>query len=181
VAREKAPAAPPLFARASLATGADGDIIALEVASKASTESITLRIGGGPPQTFQWRGAGGRPATVPLPMDKLGSGPAAVPVEVSSSAGKRDYVLFVPTMARLGEIAPSAPVASYEGAPIRSVLADLSAMTGLVILAEQPLDREIKGAIPRGTPEASLRQLGLENGFDVQAHGDVVFTLTHQR
>jgi hypothetical protein len=181
VAKAEAAAAPPLFARASLVAGADGSIIALEVAGEASADSITLRVGGGPPQRFQWRGAGARPATVPLPMDKLGPGPAAVPVEVTSSAGRRDYVLFVPTMARLGQIAPTAPVARYESAPLRSVLADLSAMTGLVILAEQPLDAEIKGAIPKGTPEASLRQLGVASGFDVQAQGDLVFTLTHQR
>jgi hypothetical protein len=177
---EEAPA-PPLFARASLVAGADGSILALEVAGEASADSITLRVGSDPPQTFQWRGTGARMATVPLPMDKFGPGPAAVPLEVTSSAGKRAYVLFVPTMARLGQIAPSAPLARYESAPLGSVLADLSAMTGLVILAEQPLDTEIKGAIPKGTPEASLRQLGVASGFDVHAQGDLVFTLTRHR
>lgn len=181
MAKAEAATAPPLFARASLVAGADGSIIALEVASEAHSDSITVRVGSGPPQTFQWRGAGARPATVPLPMDRLGPGPAAVPVEVTSSAGRREYVLFVPTMARLGQVAPTAPVAKYESAPLGSVLADLSAMTGLVILAEQPLNAEIKGAIPKGTPEASLRQLGMASGFDVQAQGDLVFTLTRRR
>jgi hypothetical protein len=170
----------PVFARASLVKGAGQTMIALEVASAATTDTITLRLGGGPPQTYEWRGSGTRPATIPLLLDKI-AGPAVVPIEVTSSAGKRDYVLFVPVMSRLGQVAPSAPVAEYKGTPLQSVLADLSKMTGLVILAEQPLDAQVKGGIPKGTPEASLRKLGEANGFDVEGQGDLVFTLTHRR
>jgi len=180
-ATAEAAGAPPVFARATLVKGAGQSMIALVVASGAPTDTITLRLAGGPARSYEWRSAGTRPATIPLPLDKIGAGPASVPVEVTSSAGKRDYILFVPAMSRLGEVAPSAPVASYQAAPLRTVLSDLSKMTGLVILAEEPLDGEVKGGIPRGTPAASLRKLGEASGFEVEAQGDLVFTLTHRR
>ena len=178
----KSAAAPPLFAQVALVKGGDRQmLLALEVGSEAPTDTITLRLARGPAQSYQWRGAGARAATIPLPLDQLGAGPTSVPVEVTSSAGKRDFVLFLPTLSRLGEVAPAAPAASYQAASLQSVLADMSALTGLVILAEEPLDAQVTGLLPGGTPEASLRQLGASCGFAVQAQGELAFTLTHQR
>jgi hypothetical protein len=172
---------PPALARAALMQGAEGKLIALNIEGGEVSDTITVRLGSGPPQSYQWRGAGTRSPMIPLPTTSLGPGPAAVPVEVKSSAGEQSYMLFLPTMARLGQVAPAAPVARYAGAPLSSVLADLSKTTGLVILAEQPLDRDITGPIPQGTPAASLRALCAATGFDVQSEDDLVFTLTRRR
>jgi len=180
-AKAEVSAVPPALARAALMQGAEGKIIALSIGGGEVSDTITVRLGSGAPQTYQWRGAGARSPMIPLPTTSLGPGPAVVPVEVKSSAGEQSYMLFLPTMARLGQVAPTAPVAKYVGATLSSVLADLSKTTGLVILAEQPLDREITGPIPQGTPAASLRALGAATGFDVQAEDDLVFTLTRRR
>ncbi len=178
---EVAASAAPIFARARLVKGAGRDLIALEVASQAPTDTLALRFAGGPVQVYEWRSAGTRPATIPVPLDKIGPSPAAVTVGIISSAGKRDYVLFLPVMSRLGQTALTAPVSSYDGTPLQSVLADLSRLTGLVILAEAPLDTPVRGALPTGTPEAVLRALAAAHGFEVEGQDDVVFTLTHRR
>ena len=180
-ARAEVSAVPPALARAALMQGTEGKIIALSIGGGEVSDTITVRLGSGPPQSYQWRGAGTRSPMIPLPTTSLGPGPAVVPVEVRSSAGEQSYMLFLPTMARLGQVAPTAPVAKYVGATLSSVLADLSKTTGLVIFAEQPLDREITGPIPQGTPAASLRALGAATGFDVQAEDELVFTLTRRR
>ncbi|MFB3882062.1 MAG: anti-sigma factor [Armatimonadota bacterium] len=177
--KPKAEGAPSL-ARATLMQGSEGKMIALSVVSKRPTDTITVRLGAAAPKRFQWRDAGAGNAVVPLSLASLGPGPAAIPVEVTSSAGSESYMIFVPTMARLGEVAPTAPKANYAGEPLSSVLLDLSKTTGLVILAQQPLDRQISGPLPPGTPEASLRKLGDATGFDVQVQDGLVCTLTRR-
>jgi hypothetical protein len=90
-------------------------------------------------------------------------------------------VLFVPVLARLGESAAVAPIARYEGVPLRTVLADFSAFTGVVVLAEPPLDAEFSGDLPSGEPSAALAQLAAGLGLDLHREGDLAYTLTHTR
>jgi len=87
-------------------------------------------------------------------------------------------VLFIPTMSRLGETAPQAPRASYRGESLGSALADLSALTGLVILAEPPLDAKVRGELADMTPEDALRLLAAFGERKVAFENGVVATLT---
>ncbi len=171
---------PSVLARATMVKGAGQSMIALEVASAEPSDTITLKIANRPAQSYRWRSTGERPATIPVPPDAIGQGPAALPLEVTSSAGKHNYMLFVPVVSQLGKVAPSAPEARYRGASMEKVLGDLSRLSGLVILAEQPVSGQFTGEMPRGTPEAALRQLGREGGFEVEAQGSV-YTLTRLR
>jgi len=172
---------PPFSATAVLAKGGQGQVIALRVVAKKPLESIVLKLGGEPPQNLLWQGDPSQPVWIPLSGDKLGPGPAAIAVTLASSGGARDYVLFIPLLARLGESAPTAPVVRYDRTPLRSVLADFSALTGLVILAEMPTDIGISGDVPRAAPEAALQRLAADNGLLVHREGDLAFTLTHRR
>jgi hypothetical protein len=172
---------PPFFATAVLAKGGEGQVIALRVTAEKPLESIVLKLGDEPPQHLLWQGDPSEPVWIPLSGDKLGPGPAAIAVTLASSGGARDYVLFIPLLARLGESAPTAPVVRYDSTPLRSVLADFSALTGLVILAEMPTDIGISGDVPRAAPEAALQRLAADNGLLVHREGDLAFTLTHRR
>jgi hypothetical protein len=89
--------------------------------------------------------------------------------------------LFVPVLARLGESAASAPLASYKGIPLPNVLADFSALTGLVVLAESPLDVEFTGELRPGDPRAVLERLAADAGLDAHPEGELAYTLTHSR
>ena len=97
------------------------------------------------------------------------------------AAGDRQYVLFVPTLARLGESAPNAPLGRYAGAPLGRVLADFSALTGLVILAEAPLDMPLSGDLPSGTPAQALQLIATIADMEATQQDDIAHTLTHRR
>ncbi len=172
---------PPLSARAALVRGEGGGMIALQLAAEEPLGEIALTLGGAPPESYAWEGAAAGPAWVPLPAEKIGSGPAKIPIRLRAAGVSRDYVLFVPTMARLGESAPLAPVGRYEGQSLEAALSEFTALTGLVVLAEVPLDRPMRGEIPRGKPGEALEQLAAEAGFEAHREGDLAYTLTHLR
>ncbi len=176
----KAPPAP-LSARVSLASAEAGKIIALKLTAQEPLEQITLTLNDAAPKAFGWQGRAGEPAWIPLSADSIGPGPAAIRIRLEAAEGVREYVLFVPVLARLGESAASAPLACYKGIPLRNVLADFSALTGLVVLAESPLDIEFRGELPSGDPGAVLERLAADVGFDAHPEGELAYTLTHSR
>jgi hypothetical protein len=128
-----------------------------------------------------WQGTPPMSGAVVLDEGKIGPGPAQIPLRVQSAAGMRDYVLFLPVMARLGESAAQAPTGRIEGETLSEVFARFSAMTGLIILAEEPLTDRISRAIPEGAPSASLEQIGREAGLKVEREGDLVLNFTQSR
>jgi len=172
---------PPLSARAALVNGAGGKLIALQLAAEQPLGEITLAMGDASPQVYAWHGPEGGPAWIPLTGDAIGAGPAAIPIELRAGDASRDYVLFVPMMARLGESAPAAPVGGYGGQSLEAVLAEFTALTGLVVLAERPLGVKMTGEMPRGKPSEALEQVAAEAGFEAHREGDLVYTLTHRR
>jgi len=178
---EESAEAPPLSARAALVSGAGGKLIALQLSAEQPLGEITLRLGDASPQAYAWHGPAGGPAWIPLTGDTIGAGPAAIPIGLRAGAESRDYVLFVPMMARLGESAPAAPIGGYGGQSLEAVLAEFTALTGLVVLAERPLDVKMTGEMPRGRPGEALEQVAAEAGFEAHREGDLVYTLTHRR
>ncbi len=173
-------ASPPFSATAVLAKGGQGDIIALRVRADRPLENFVLKLGDQPPQQLLWQGEPSKPVWIPLAKDKLGPGPAAVPITLSSELGARDYVLFIPLLSRLGEKAKTAPIAHYQVVPLQTVLSNYSALTGLVILAEKPTDTRITGALSPDNPGLSLQQLAAQNNLVVEQAGDLAFTITHK-
>lgn len=173
--------APPLSARVALVSGGGGKMIALQLAAEQPLGEIMLRLGDASPQMYGWHGQEDGPAYIPLTADAIGAGPAAIPIGLRAGEESRDYVLFVPMMARLGESAPVAPIGGYGGQSLEGVLAEFTALTGLVVLAEQPLDVKMTGEIPRGKPGEALEQVAAEAGFEARREGDLVYTLTHRR
>lgn len=173
--------APPLSARVALVSGAGGKLIALQLAAEQPLGEIMLRLGDASPQMYGWHGPARGPAYIPLTADTIGTGPAAIPIGLRAGEESRDYVLFVPMMARLGESAPAAPIGGYGGQSLEAVLAEFTALTGLVVLAEQPLDVKMTGEMPRGKPGEALEQVAAEAGFEAHREGDIVYTLTHRR
>lgn len=173
--------AAPLSAHVAVASAETGKMIALKVTAQGPLDEVILALGDGAPQAFSWQGWAGEPAWIPLSIETIGPGPAAIRIRLEAREEKRHYVLFVPVLARLGEAAESAPTARYQEAPLRNVLADLSAFTGLVILAEPPLDIEFSGSLPSGKPGAALQELGAQLGFASHREGHLAYTLTHAR
>jgi hypothetical protein len=174
-------AAPPFGAKVVLARGEDRNLVGVAVLLEEPVEEIELSIGGEGRRRQLWQGAPPMPGAIVLDADDLGPGPSQIPLRVDSSLGRRDYTLFLPVMARLGESAARAPMGRLEGETLSDVLAQFSAMTGLVILAEEPLSAKVSGDIPEGAPDASLNQIALEAGLDVERGDDVVYNLRQQR
>jgi hypothetical protein len=178
---EEAP--PPPFGAVAALHGIEGHRgVALHLGfDRPLAEEIAVTLGGPGERRLLYRGPSGEAQPIVLPAEGLGPGPAAVPVTIESQVGRRDYTLFVPTMARLGESAPSAPVGRFDDEPVFKVLADFSALTGIVVLAEEPLSATFAGQIPPGPPAASLESMAGSMGFEVKREGDLVLTLTHPR
>jgi len=141
--------------------------------------AVHLRTAAGP--RLLWRGRPAEAGALVVPAEHIGQGPTALPLSIEAAEASRDYILFVPTLARLGEIAAAAPRARYDNVPLREVLADLSALTGLVVLAEQPLDRGVVGEMPAGEPGEVLRRIAASAGLEVVPEDALVWTLTHRR
>jgi len=175
------PPSPPFSAMLALVRQGDTPAIALHIAAEQALEEIAVHLGPAPARQLLWRGSVPAAAPIVLSTEHTGPGPAAIPVTIESAGTKREYLLFVPTMARLGESAATAPRGRYDGELLSRVLADFSALTGLILLAEQPLSMKVVGEIPPGTPDVSLAQIAASAGFEVHQEGDLVFTLTHGR
>jgi len=116
-----------------------------------------------------------------LTSEQVESTPAAIPVAIESDVGSRNYALFIPTLARLGETAPSAPRGTYRGETLSQVLAEFTALTGLVVLAEEPLSQTLHGDGPAGPPDSALQEIAARAGLQVERADDIVFNLTHPR
>jgi hypothetical protein len=171
----------PTFARASL-TQVDGrPAISLQLGAPEVAGEIRVSIGSGPDRRTLWRGPAGKAAPFLLVPSDLGPGPANIPITIESPAGAQEYMLFAPTTARLGEVAPRSPRVHYDGQPLRKALSDLSSLTGLVVLAEGPLDRKVVGDLAAGTPESALQELAAGAGLQVQRQDHAVYLLTPRR
>jgi hypothetical protein len=176
------PPTPSISAVITVVKGGSGqNLLALRLSGQRPIRELTLQFGEAAPTAHEWRGAPGSPALIPLPGERIGTGPAAVPVTVATEEGRRQYTLFLPTLARLGESASQAPVGRWQAVAVDQALLDLSTFTGLVILAEQPLSDQLCGDIPAGTPEEALQQVAAEAGFEVHQDGPLAYTLTHAR
>jgi len=173
-----APPALPASSRLSLKREGDALGLALQVRTEAHLESVAIHAEIDGARRLLWQGRGGEIAPIHLSAEQLGEGPAAIPLEIESAGRVRRYVLFIPTMSRLGEIAPQAPRASYRGESLASTLADLSALTGLVILAEPPLDAKVRGELVDMTPGDALSLLAAFGERKVEFQNDAVATLT---
>lgn len=174
-------APPPFSAQAVQTMDRPRAQIALQLAAKERQADVAVNVIQQGTQQLLWRGPAPNEAPILLSAEQTGPGPAAIPVTIESPAGKRNYVLFIPTMSRLGETAPAAPTGAYEGQPLSTVLAEFSALTGLVVLAEEPLTQKVTGSRPEGPPHAALEEIALSNGFEVEQLGDVVFNLSQHR
>jgi hypothetical protein len=173
---------PPVATTITVVNEASGkNLLALQLSGERPIRELSLKVGEATPTTHEWVGDADRPALIPLPGERIGTGPAAVPVAVVTEEGRGEYVLFVPTLSRLGESAPQAPAGRWNEVTVEQALFGLSTFTGLVILAEQPLTAQLSGDIPTGTPAQALQQLAAEAGFHVHRDGAVAYTLTHVR
>lgn len=174
-----AAAAPRVAARVGLLSKGGRVLIAVHFTPEKSNNVFKVSIGAGPDRRTVRRGPKNVfPVTI-TPAD-VGDGPAAIPITVKTERGERDYVLFAPTMVRLGEAAPESPHARYDGAPLEDVLLDFAALTGIVILAEEPLDRQFIGDLPSGTPEATLEQLAAGLNLGLKRQGRVAYLLSQR-
>ena len=179
-ARETPPA-PPIAAQAVLLREQEAPTIAFQLTAEPTVAEIAISLDTTEGRRLLWRGAPADAAPVPLSADDIGTGPTALPISLHSAAGDRQYVLFVPTLARLGESAPNAPLGRYAGAPLGRVLADFSALTGLVIFAEAPLDMSLSGDLPSGTPAQALQLIATIADMEATQQDDIAHTLTHRR
>ncbi|UCC68463.1 MAG: zf-HC2 domain-containing protein [Armatimonadota bacterium] len=172
---------PPFTAKAMLVQQEAGPAIALHLASEEPAVEISVYLGRAPERQLIWQGSPPKGASIVLTSEHVTSTPAAIPLALESASGARNYVLFVPTMARLGETAPSAPRGTYRAETLSQVLAEFTALTGLVVLAEEPLSQALHGDRPAGPPDAALQEIAAKAGLEIERAGDIVFDLTHPR
>ena len=171
----------PFSAQAMLVRHGARPAIALQLAAEGPAQEIAVRVGKPGTSVLIWDGLA--PVSVPIVLsaETLGLEPGAIPVFLESPAGRKEYVLFMPAPARLGESAPSAPIGPYRGEPLSQVLVEFTALTGLVVLAEEPLAEQLCGSKPEGPPDVALQEIASRAGLEVEQTGDIVFTLTHPR
>lgn len=173
------PAPAPVAAQVILVGPPGRQQIALRLTAAGPVKDVAVRLSGRAGRRVLWEGPPGGAAVV-VPSASIGAGPASVSVSIESSSGRREYVLFAPTMERLGQTAATAPVGRYAREPLSKVLADFSALTGFVILAEAPLDRPVEGVLPPGDPATVLRSVAASADMDIAGLG-AARTLTHRR
>ncbi len=173
--------APPFSAKASLLREQGQPAIALELGAETPTRELSVYVGGNETRRLLWQGPSEAAARLALGREQIGPGPAAIPIALQSDAQTRNYVLFVPTLARLGEAAPTAPCGCYRNRPLSDILAEISALTGIVVLAEEPLSQVLQGEIPSGPPQAALQHAAQKAGLEVEETEGVVFNLRHPR
>ena len=172
---------PPFTAKAMLVQQDGGPAIALQLGAEEPFAEISVYLGKAPERHLIWQGPSSAGVSIVLTGEHVTSTPAAIPVALESAGGARNYVLFIPTMARLGETAPSAPRGTYRAQTLSQVLAEFTALTGLVVLAEEPLSEALRGDGPAGPPDAALQEIAAKAGLEIERAGDIVFNLTHPR
>jgi len=172
---------PPLSATLGFDQYETRPALALQFASDEPVAEMSVYLGDPADRRLVWQGSS--PSTVPLVLtpEHIGPAPAATPITIEAGEESRHYLLFTPTLARLGEVAQTAPTGAYAGESISQALAELTALTGLVVLAEEPLCQVLSGDKPGGAPDAALRELAARAGLEVERAGDVVFNLKHPR
>lgn len=188
-AAKAAAPAPQLSVRVALATEKEPPSIILDLSADPGVGRVAIYADRPSGKQVLWRGEPlavrpGEPAhgaAIPLSAQQIGPGPAAVPITVESQVASRSYVLFIPTLATLGQTCGGSPVARYRGEAVAEVLADLSALTGMVLLAEAPLNRPVEGELPAGRPAEVLAQVAGRVGLQVHGEGDLARTLTYPR
>jgi hypothetical protein len=158
-----------------------GPAIALQLGAEEPAAEISVYLGKAPERHLVWQGTPPTGASIVLTGEHLTSTPAAIPVALESTAGVRNYVLFIPTMVRLGETAPSAPRGTYRAETLSQVLTEFTALTGLVVLAEEPLSQALRGDGPAGPPDAALQEIAAKAGLEIERADDIVFNITHPR
>jgi len=170
-------AAPRIAAGAGVIKKGGRNVIAIRFASAAYQSTFKVTIGSGESKRTVRRGPK-NVFPVAITAKDLGKGPAAIPVTVQTAAGSRSYLLFAPTSLRLGETAPQAPEANYDDAPLQKVLSDFTALTGVIVLAEKPIDQRFTGYVPAGTPEESLMQIAVGLDLKLKRQGEVGYLLS---
>jgi len=174
------PSPPPARARLGMINSTRQLTITLAPGAAAEDASLVMRQPDGHPLVL-WQGRLTEAVTVPIPAGALGGGPASIPITIESQLGRRQYVLFLPVLSRLGQTAPSLPAMRYDGDPLGNVFAQLSALSGLALLVEAPLDQPVYGELPAGEPSAALARLAGDAGFQVDSEGEIVRTLTRAK
>jgi len=155
--------------------------LTLQLASDKPVAEMSVYLGDAAARRLVWHGS--TPPTAPLVLtrEQIGPAPAATSIAIESGGERRNYLLFTPTLARLGDVAESAPAGAYSGESVAQALAELTALTGLVVLAEEPLSQILSGDKPGGAPDAALQELAARVGLKVERAGDLVFNLKHPR
>jgi hypothetical protein len=188
-AAKAAAPAPQLSVRVAAATEKEPPSIILDLSADPGVGRVRVYADMPTARQLLWSGEplGVRPGeptrgtAIALSAQQIGPGPAAVPITVESQIGARNYMLFVPTLAKLGQTCAGSPAARYRGEAVARVLADLSALTGMVLLAEAPLNRPVEGELPAGKPADVVAKVAARAGLQVQGEGDLARTLTYPR
>jgi len=180
-AAKAGPVAPELSLRVVVEEGAERPTVAFGVSAEPKVRRVAVYADTPRGRELLWSGKPVPDARVPVSPQHIGPGPAAVPIVVESDSGVRHYILFVPTLARLGQVSEGSPVGRYRGETVGQVLRDLSTLTGLVLLAEGPLNRPVEGGLRAGEPSEVLSWFAGQAGLQVHADGELARTLTHPR
>ena len=173
-------AAPRIAAGVGVIKKGGRNVIAVQFAPAAYRSAFKVTIGSGVGRRTVRRGPKNT-FPVAITAKDLGQGPAAIPITVQTAAGSRSYLLFAPMSLRLGETAPQAPEANYDDASLQKVLSDFTALTGVIVLAEKPLDQKFTGYVPLGTPEESLMQIAVGLDLKLERQGKVGYLLSQSR
>ena len=173
--------APPLSATLGFGQYEGRPALTLQLASDKPAAEISVYLGDAAARRLLWHGSSPPTAPLVLTLEQIGPAPAATPITIESGEERRNYLLFTPTLARLGETAGNAPAGAYSGESVAQALAELTALTGLVVLAEEPLSRVLSGDKPGGAPDAALQELAARVGLKIERAGDLVFNLKHPR
>jgi hypothetical protein len=155
--------------------------LTLQLASDKPAAEVSVYFGDAADRRLVWQGSSPPTAPLLLTAEHIGPAAAATPVTIEAGEERRDYRLFTPTLARLGEAAASAPSGPYSGESVAQALAELTALTGLAVLAEEPLSQVLDGDRPGGSPDAALQEIAARAGLEVERAGDLVFNLKHPR
>lgn len=151
--------------------------VTLQFADRVTTREMKITIGyGSATRTIHVKP--GSTASIALSSKDLGAGPSAVPITLQAGGRSRSYILFTPTQARMGEVAAESPRAIYDGVSAKTVLLHLSAFTGLIILAEKPLDQMFVGELSAGPPSDAVERLAAELDRTVARESEAVFLLS---
>ncbi len=122
----------------------------------------------------QWKAVSAEPVTLELPYTTQ---PRALPIEVAVGGRTHSYMLYLPDLSRLGQFQGGAEARRYQGAPLAKALREVSSRTGVIILAEGPLEEKVTADLSLASPRAALETLAKFGGYEVRAEGMFSFSL----